>query len=473
MIEQLERKDSKNKALFTDLYQLKMAAAFVEHGYNTPSVYEVLLRELPQNYGYYVVNGVEQAIDYITNSQVTGSDIDFLRSREIFNPRQLEILREIRFKGDIYAIPEGTPVGPNTPVMSLVADRSENQLAETMALFSIKFPTAVSSKASRIVRAAGGKPVADFSLRDMPSSEASIIGTRAAYIGGFSATSNVEAGRVLDIPITGTMAHAKVMAYGPENERQAFRDFYKSYPESSSFLIDTWDVERGVMNAALVALEMAKNGHKLQSVRIDSGKIGELSIMVRELLDSVGLTEVKILATNELDEYKLIDLDKEGGHLDGSGVGNKIAIAGVADSSFKLVEDAGGIRMKYSAGKIGFPGRKQVWRQFDQSTEKYSYDIVGLWNEQLQGLPLLELVVKNGERVKSPRSLQETRTFSLTEVQKLPQASLLLPKSQAYLTELSTKLNYARSGEIEHITETIEEDDIYELFSAEQRRYAA
>jgi nicotinate phosphoribosyltransferase len=481
-----EQRHKDNKGLHTDLYQLKMAAGFEQNQINDKATYELMLRGLPKDYGYYVVNGVEQAIDYILNSQLTRNDIKYLESTGSFSTEQLDALHFMRFNGDIYAIPEGTPVGPNTPILSIVSRRAEAQLAETIALCAIKYPTAVSTKASRIVRAANGIPFADFSLRDMPSPEASIIGTRAAYIGGFAATSNVEAGRVLDIPITGTMAHAWVMKFQVEGEREAFTQYYKSFPDSASFLIDTWDIKMGAKNAALVAKQMEREGHKLVSVRIDSGKLDESSVMIRKLLDSVGLNYVKILATNELDEYKIADLhsakdeqsspsDEQSSpsdKLDGGGVGNKIAVAGVADASFKMVEDENGIRMKYSEGKLGIPGRKQVWRQSDEDG-KYTHDELALWDEQREGRPLLQLVVKGGQRIKDPRHLKDTRAYSLAEIAKLPEASLAVPYGKGYRTVLTEALENARQEEIAHIKKIITTSDTDDLFEEEQRRYAA
>ncbi|MBI4440631.1 nicotinate phosphoribosyltransferase [Candidatus Woesearchaeota archaeon] len=402
-----------SKALLTDLYQLTMNAAYAESSKDDRATFELFIRHLPTDWGYFIANGIEDAIDDAMNLRFSDDDLAYLRSQNLFSNKYLETLRTFQFTGDINAVREGTPVTANTPIIQVAAPRTQGQLLETMLLNTINFQTMIASKASRIVHAAHGSRVVDFGLRRAHEEDAGMKGARAAYISGAAATSNVKAGMVYGIPITGTHAHSFVMSY--PSELDAFRAYVATFPNKPTLLIDTYDTILGAEYAAIVGKEMEQRGLQLGAVRLDSGNLLELSKKVRALLDARGLTSVSIIASNDLNEYKINELLMQGAPINGFGVGTELitakpvaAISGV----YKLVEDGNGAKMKRSAEKTTYPGTKQVYRLAD-------HDVLALSHERMDGIPLLEAVVRNGERVRQRPSLHDIRDYSLLCVSRL------------------------------------------------------
>lgn len=408
-----------NKTMLTDHYQLTMNASYFDNKKDDPAIFDLFIRKLPQYWGYFIANGIEEAIDYATDIKFSAEDIEYLRSQGQFKDDFLEFLRDFKFEGDIYAVREGTPIAPNVPLLRVEGKRTQAQLLESTLLNIINFQTMIASKANRVVNAAQGKRIIDFGLRRAQGEDAAMKGARAAYIAGAAGTSNVKAGKEYGIPISGTQAHAFVMSF--KEELEAFRAYAKTFPDKATLLIDTYNTVQGAKNAAIVAKELEKNGHKLNGVRIDSGDLIDLSKKVREILDGQGLHYVKIIASNDLNEFKIDELLRNEAPIDAFGVGTEMitakpvaAIPGV----YKLVEDGDGPKIKLSEDKKSYPGRKQIYRVGQDG--KFHHDVLALEGEKVEGTPLLELVVKDGKRVAPRRTLEETRTYCLEQVAMLP-----------------------------------------------------
>ena len=325
MVKSTLTQKTENRTMLTDLYQLTMNAVYYDSKKNGTATFDLFVRKLPQDWGFLIVNGVEDAIDYATNISFDDEDIEYLRGQELFSEDYLGHLRGFKFTGEIRAIKEGTPVSANTPILSVTAPREEAQLLETMLLNTINFQTMVASKANRIFQAAYPAAVVDFGLRRAQDKDASMKGARAAYIGGAIATSNVLAGKEYGIPVNGTQAHSSVMSF--DSELEAFRAYVKTFPNKPRLLIDTYDTLQGARNATVVAKEMEKEGRMFGGVRLDSGDLAQLSIQVRKILDDAGLGHVeidpkyaRIFATNDLNEYKIKELRDRGARIDGYGV---------------------------------------------------------------------------------------------------------------------------------------------------------
>lgn len=417
-----------NRSMLTDLYQLTMMAAYHDSGKkDDTATFDLFIRKLPDDWGYFIANGIEDAIDYATSISFTDDDVSYLRDQGIFKEEFLESLSGFRFGGEIAAVPEGTAVAPNTPLIRVTANRSEAQILETLLLTPINFQTMIASKASRIVRAAGEAGVVDYGLRRAQEKDAAMTGARATYIAGGTGTSNVLAGKEYGIPIKGTMAHSFVM--GHDSELEAFRAYVRTYPKNGILLVDTYDTIQGVKNAAIVANELKESGGNVFAVRLDSGDLAELSKNARKILDDAGLPEVKVTASNDLNEYKIDHLNKNGACIDGFGVGTEqitakpvAAIPGV----YKLVEDENGPKIKLAPGKVTYPGRKQVYRVSDEDGNSL-YDVLALEGEDVPfGTPLLETVVRDGRRIVPRRSLDEIRSHAQESVNSLPEEALRL-----------------------------------------------
>ncbi|MFH1248618.1 MAG: nicotinate phosphoribosyltransferase [archaeon] len=442
-----EYRNAGGKTLLTDLYQLTMNAAYFDNNKNDENAtFDLFIRKLPDDWGYYIAAGVEEAIDYATNIKFEQEDIDYLGKQGIFAKDFLEFLKGFKFNGEIYAVKEGTPIAANTPVMRVSAKRAQAQFLETGLLNIINFQTMVATKANRVVNAAKDAKVVDFGLRRAQGEDAAMKGARAAYIGGAVATSNVKAGKEYGIPITGTHAHSFVMGFSTEIE--AFRAYVKTFPDNATLLIDTYDTLKGVRNAAIIAKELEKKGKKLGAVRLDSGNLEELARDVRVILNNECLDYVKIVASNDLNEYKIADLTQKNVPIDGYGVGTEMitakpvaAIPGV----YKLVEDEEGAKIKLSPEKATYPGRKQVYRIKDMNGN-FLYDTLALENEVVNGTPLLEKIVDNGNRVVERRALNDIRKYALENVAMLPAEVRKLRAVRKYELRISNGLEELIDG---------------------------
>jgi len=427
-------------ALYTDLYQLTMLQAYWREDMNEPAVFDLFIRRL-RDRNYLLACGLEQALEFLETLSFSEEAIDYLAEQEQFEDAFLDWLASFEFTGDVYAVPEGTPIFPDEPIVEVVAPIGEAQLAETFLLNQITFQTTIASKASRVVEAAqmgdADRLVADFGMRRAQGTDAAMKGARAMYVAGVDATSNVAAGQAYDLPITGTMAHSYIEAH--DSEMEAFRAFSDLYPETI-LLVDTYDTLGGVHKVIDLMDEM-DNEVQIRGIRLDSGDLGELAKKSRHLLDEAGLQDVQIIASGGLDEYKIADLIDRGAPIDGFGVGTKMGTSAdqpALDSAYKLSGYAGTPRMKLSAEKSNLPGRKQVVRQYDEGMAVR--DVIAIEEEPVSGAPLLERVMAGGERTEAgtSRPLEAIREHASARLSELPERLRALdPERPAHEVVLS------------------------------------
>jgi len=425
-------------ALNTDLYELTMAAGyFVERKTDEIATFELSVRRLPEARNFLIASGLAQAVEYLRELKFRRDEIDYLRGLAQFKqtpPEFFDFLAKLRFTGDLFALPEGTPVFANEPIAIVRAPLIEAQLVETYLLSTFMFQTMVASKAARCALAAEGRLVVEFGSRRAHSPGAGILAGRAAFVGGCSGTSNAEAGMRFDIPVFGTAAHSWTMAFG--DEERSFRALQKLLGESTVFLIDTYDTIEGAHLAA-------RMGRPIWGVRIDSGDLAESARQVRRILDEAGLQHAKIFATNDLDEYRVAEFVKAGAPLDAFGVGTQLATSADApalSAVYKMVElkRDGEVyyKAKYSSDKITLPGAKQVYRCAD-------LDVVAHYSEcpdKYLGEPLVRPIISQGELIETLPSLANIQKRSLAMIAALPERLRQLERAEAYAVEMSPHL---------------------------------
>ncbi|OIN95360.1 MAG: nicotinate phosphoribosyltransferase [Deltaproteobacteria bacterium CG1_02_45_11] len=394
----------------TDLYELTMAASYYAEDLNAPATFSLFIRNYPPNRSYFVAAGLEDVINYAMSLRFTEQDLEYLDQSGLFPKAFFRRLEKFSFSGRIHAMPEGSLFFPNEPIIEVTAPLMEAQILETYLINTIGFQTMIATKAARCVQAAGGRNLVDFSFRRTHGIDAALKVARSSYLAGFAATSNVLAGKIFQIPLSGTMAHSYVSAF--PSEIAAFRAFAKVFPDNAVFLIDTFDNLQGARNAAQVAKEMAARGEHLRGVRLDSGDMAAISKDVRAILDAEGLPETKIFASSGFDEYKIADVIEKGARIDAFGVGTKLGVSADApylDIVYKIVKSSGRDVRKLSPGKITLAGEKQVFRKTDHNGY-YLEDIIGLRYEIIDtGKPLLKKVMDNGKPMRPPPSLEELR----------------------------------------------------------------
>lgn len=407
-------------ALLTDLYQLNMLAAYLDHGLTEAAVFELFVRKLPSRRGFLMAAGLEQALGYLENLAFLAEDIARLRAMNAFPERLLQFLREVRFTGEVDALPEGTVFFTDEPILRVTASLPQAQLVETRLINLVHFETVIASKAARLVLAADGKPLIDFGLRRAHGAEAGMLAARASYIAGFAGTATLAAGLEYGIPIKGTMAHSFIQAH--DEELTAFEHFARSRPRNLVLLIDTYDTERAAERVVGLAPRLAAEGITVSGVRIDSGDLGEHARKVRRILDKGGLQHVTIVASGGLDEDELLAL--HGAPIDSFGVGTSLTTSSDApalDCAYKLQEYAGRPRRKRSEGKATWPGRKQVWRSRNPQGE-FAGDLVGLDGESHDGEALLRPIMRSGRRIAPAASLDTIRAYAHDQLASLPGA---------------------------------------------------
>jgi len=427
--------------LFTDLYELTMAASYFAHEVFDTATFSLFIRDVYATRNYFVAAGLEQVLDELATFQFSDQDIRYLQSTGRFSEHFLDYLRQLRFTGEVNAMPEGTVFFANEPVMEVTAPIVEAQLIETFVLNTIGFQTMIASKAARCFHAAAGRPLIDFSLRRTQGQDAGIKVARSTFIAGFAATSNVLAGKIYGIPISGTMAHSYVSAF--DNELDAFFAYADTFPDHSIFLIDTYDSVEGARHAATVAKEMQKKGHTLIGVRLDSGDMASLSREVRRIFDDAGLLDVKIFASSGFDEFKIAKVVSEGAAIDAFGVGTKVGVSADApfvDVVYKMVRFKGRDVRKLSPGKVTLAGEKQVFRKSDQNG-RYSEDIIGQRDEIIaEGEPLLKKVMENGRLLYPHSKLQVLQERFKKNFAALDDGYKSIQDHKAYPVKLSTRL---------------------------------
>ncbi|MGL4991959.1 MAG: nicotinate phosphoribosyltransferase [Sarcina sp.] len=465
--------EKRNLAMLMDFYELTMSNAYFNQGIKDKIVYfDMFFRKVPEQGGFAIMAGLEQVIEYINGLSFDQEDIEYLRELKIFSEDFLDYLLNFKFSGSIYAVPEGTPIFPNEPIVTVKAPIIEAQLIETMILLTINHQSLIATKANRIVRAAAGRTVLEFGARRAQGYDGSIYGARAAFIGGVDGTATTITGQMFDIPVSGTMAHSWVQLF--DSEFEAFSTYAINYPNSCTLLVDTYSVlSSGVPNAIKVAKEVLKPmGKRLLGIRLDSGDIAYLSRKARKMLDDAGLKDCKIIASNSLDEYTITSLLNQGAKIDAFGVGERLVTSKsepVFGGVYKLVaiEEEGNviprIKLSENAEKVSNPGYKKLYRLFDRETDNALADVITLADEFINdkeaykifdpvhtwkkktlknfyAKELQRTIFENGKLIYTSPSLKEIREYSIKEVQKLWEEILRFENPHKYYVDLSKKL---------------------------------
>jgi nicotinate phosphoribosyltransferase len=445
----------RHSALFTDQYELTMAASYFAERMFAPATFSIFVRKYAPGRGYIVAAGLEDLLRYLEHFHFEAEDLAYLERTGLYSPDFLSYLRELRFTGDVYALSEGTLAFVDEPLIEITAPVIEAQLVETYVINRLNLHSMLATKAARCVFAAAGRSVVDFSLRRTQGTDAGMSTARASFLAGAAGTSNVLAGLRWDIPTFGTMAHSYVECF--EKEQEAFRAFARIFPNSSTFLVDTYDTLEGVRAAIGVAREMRAAGALPPGIRLDSGNLDELSRGARSLLDAAGFADVRIFASGGLDEYSVDELVRAGAPIDAFGIGTSMGVSADApylECAYKLVEYAHRGRLKLSPGKTSWIGRKQVWRADDGSrmtgdclalreeTPGQIASDLGLPAERLE--PLLHQVMQAGKVVAAPPTLAEIRDRFRAQFAALDDVHKELRKPSAYPVRISTHLAAAQ-----------------------------
>ena len=385
-----------NLTLLTDFYELTMGNGYFLNGfYKKQSYFDVFYRTVPDNGGFAIACGLTDIIEYVKDLHFSEADIEFLRGKGIFDEKFLKYLRKFKFTGDIYAVPEGTPVFPYEPIITVKAPAAEAQLMETFILLCVNHQSCIATKANRIVRAAGGRPVMEFGSRRAQGVSGAVIGARAAYIGGCVATACTLTDELYGVPAAGTMAHSWVQMF--DTEYEAFKFYAETYPNNAVLLVDTYNtLKSGIPNAIKYLATGKKFGNF--GIRLDSGDLAYLTKKARVMLDEAGLTEAKIVVSNSLDEYLIRDLLQQGAKIDSFGVGERLITSKsspVFGGVYKLVavEKEDGtivpkIKISENTAKITNPGFKKVYRFYDKKTGKAIADEICMRDEMVsEALP--------------------------------------------------------------------------------------
>jgi nicotinate phosphoribosyltransferase len=427
-------------ALLTDLYQLTMLQAYHDGGMNAPASFEFFVRKLPPQRNFLVAAGLEEVLAYLRGLRFEPGEISWLATTGRFSTAFLRSLEDLRFTGDVWAMPEGTVFFADEPILRVTAPMREAQLVESRIINLLHYESLVASKAARCVLAAPGKVLVDFGLRRAHAGEAGLLSARASYLAGFTGTATVQAGMEYGIPVYGTMAHSYVQAH--DDEAMAFEHFARSQPGGTTLLIDTYDTEAAAAKVVALAARPAAEGIRIKGVRIDSGDLGEHARRVRAILDAGGLEEIGIFASGSLDEHKVRDLLRSGAPIEGFGIGTRMntsADAPYLDCAYKLVEYAGLPRRKRSEGKVTWPGCKQVYRHFD-ADGAMAGDTLGLHDERGAGKALLELVMVAGRREIAAPGLDGSREHARWQLAALPARLRDLEAAEPYPVDVSPAL---------------------------------
>ena len=464
----------RNLTMLTDFYEFTMANGYFEKGIgNRRAYFDMFFRRVPDGGGYAIMAGVEQLIEYFNNLHFSEEDIAYLRSRQCFSESFLNYLRDFEFECDVWAVPEGTPVFPGEPLVTVAGPMIQAQFVETMILLTINHQTLIATKANRITRAAEGRTVLEFGSRRAQGYDGAILGARAAYIGGCQGTACVLSDRDYKIPAGGTMAHSWVQMF--DSEYEAFKAYADIYPDNCVFLVDTYNVlKSGVPNAIRVAKELeAEKGIRARGIRLDSGDIAYLSIEARKMLDAAGFEDMQIMASNSLDEYLVRDLLVQGARVDSFGIGERLITSRsepVFGGVYKLVaiEDENGtiipkIKISENAAKITTPHFKKIYRIFSKDTGKAEADLICLHDEEFDFTQPLELfdpdatwkrktytgyeakelmvpIFLGGELVYQVPDLQASRSYCQRQVDSLWDEVKRFENPHNYYVDLSQKL---------------------------------
>ena len=464
---------NRNLTMLTDFYEITMGNGYFEKGKrDTIASFDLFFRDVPDNGGFAVMAGLEQAVQYLENLHFSDDDIAYLRQTNCFSEEFLAYLADFRFCCDVYAVPEGTPIFPGEPVMTVKGPAIQAQFLETLLLICINHQSLIATKANRIVEAAAGRPVMEFGARRAQGFDAAVYGSRAAVIGGCASTSNVLAAQMFDLKPAGTMAHSWVQMFGSEYE--AFKAYAELYPDNCVLLVDTYNVlKQGIPNAIRCFNEvLGPMGKRPLGIRIDSGDITYLSKRVRRMLDEAGYRDCRIVISNSLDEYIVRDMLSQGAVIDSFGIGERLITSSsspVFGGVYKLSATWDGereipkIKLSENVGKITTPGYKMTWRLFDRETGKAIADVLTLFDEVIDDTkpyeifdpehtwkrkevtnfyakPLLEKIFDGGRFVGKRLSVSDIQRFCREQVNSLWDEVRRFENPHTYYVDLSQKL---------------------------------
>jgi nicotinate phosphoribosyltransferase len=424
-------------ALLTDLYQLTMLQGYYDQGMEETAVFEFFVRKLPAERNFLIAAGLEQALTFLEQVKFTPDELECVANHGAFRPSFVRYLAELHFSGDVHAMPEGAVFFANEPILRVTAPIAEAQLVESRLINLLHFQTLIASKAARSVLMAPAKLLVDFGLRRAHGAEAGLLAARASYLAGFAGSATVLAAPLYGVPIFGTMAHSFVQAH--DDETEAFEHFARSLPENVILLIDTYDTEAAAEKVVRLAPKLARDGIKIKGVRLDSGDLAAHAFKVRRILDDGGLKEATIFASGSVDEYVLARLRERNAPIDGYGIGTHMdtsADAPYLDCAYKLVEYAGAARRKRSEGKVLWPGRKQVYRSYDNDGRMIE-DILTIEGDQVNGEALIQPVTRAGQRLAPAVPLGESRARALRGLKSLPEALKKLEQAPEYSVRVS------------------------------------
>ena len=464
--------NERNLSMLVDFYELTMGNGFLENNCSEEIAYfDMFYRKAPDNAGFAICAGLEQVIQYLKNLKFTEQDINYLKTKNLFSEKFLEYLKNFKFSCDVWAIPEGTPIFPLEPILTVRGPAIQAQLIETMILLSINHQSLIATKANRIVTASQGRPVMEFGSRRAQGYDGAVLGARASYIGGVTGTACAIADREFQIPALGTMAHSWIQLF--DTELDAFRAYAKIYPDDCTFLVDTYSVlHSGIPNAITVFKELEQQGHKGKAIRIDSGDIAYLSKKARKMLDNAGLNYIGIVASNSLDEYIIRDLIMQGAEITSFGVGERLVTSKsepVFGGVYKLsaIEKNGEIipkiKISDNAVKITNPSFKTVWRLFDNQSNKAIADVITLHDEVIDNKQPYEIfdpihtykrkiitnftakklqvpIFRKGECVYTSPILEEIQTYCKNQLETLWEEVKRFENPQTYFVDLSQEL---------------------------------
>ena len=484
-------KNERNLTMLVDFYELTMANGYLENGFeDKEAVFDMFFRKIPDNGGFAIFAGLEQLVDYFKNLHFSDEDIEYLRGRNKFSEKFLDYLKNFKFKCDVWALKEGTPMFPGEPVVVIKGPIMQAQLVETMTLLTINHQSLVATKANRIVRAAGGRGIFEFGSRRAQSYDAAILGARAAYIGGCDATACAITDRDYNIKAVGTMAHSWVQMF--DSEYEAFAEYARIYPDDCTLLIDTYNVLKSGLPNAIKAFNevLLPMGYRPKGVRIDSGDLAYLSKKIRKILDDAGFEDVKIVASNSLDEYIIRDLFIQGAKIDLFGVGENL-ITSKSDPVFggvyKLaaVEKDGKlvpkIKVSESVEKITNPSFKMVYRLYDKENGKALADYITLFDEKVdetkpltifdpkspwkkctlenfEARPILKKIFEDGKQVYDLPRIDEIKQYTKEQIDTLWDEVKRFENPHNYDVDLSQDLYDLKIGMLNEINGTKSEE---------------
>lgn len=483
-MKKIDIKNERNLTMLMDFYELTMSNGYLKSGHKDTMVcFDMFFRRVPDGGGFSIAAGLEQLIEYIENIRFTKEDIEYLRSRNLFEEEFLLYLKDFKFTGNISAIPEGTPIFPYEPIVTVTAKAIEAQFIETILLLTVNHQTLIATKANRVVRAAKGRTVFEFGARRAHGYDAAIYGARAAYIAGVHGSATTISDSMFGVPAVGTMAHSWVQFF--KDEFESFKVYAETYPNDCTLLVDTYNVlKSGIPNAIKVHKEVLEPmGKRLKGIRLDSGDLAYLSIQARKMLDEAGLEDCKIIVSNSLDEYTIESLLNQGAKIDMFGVGERLITSKsepVFGGVYKLVaveensEMMPRIKVSENVEKITNPGVKEVWRLYEKDTNVAIADVITLKDEVIDDSKEYEIfdpihiwkkkklnnfyakklqvpIYNNGQLVYESPSLEEIREYCKSQVNTIWDEVKRFSNPHKYYVDLSKDLWFLKKEMLDKI----------------------